>query len=116
MIFVCYPRENMKKKLTDNEGQFLKKRIKVEHAFSWLTQYRRIAFRFERTIKSFTSFCYLAMTNTLSGKLKGDPFQKKNSKNNLRDGTLCCFRNYLTNKTKILFNFSHYNAEIFSFQ
>ena len=44
-------------------------RIRVEHTFAWLDQYRRIILRYERTITQYKSFTYMALCHLISRRL-----------------------------------------------
>src|SRR5207244_10428034 len=79
-INYLYPiRKNMNPldDLTDAERIIMKDRMEVEHSFSWMVQYRRLGFRYDRHSEMFESFVYLAMTNIAIGKIK-DEFKDNN--------------------------------------
>jgi putative transposase len=77
--YIYYDKKNTKpiNRLNEAGKIILKKRIKVEHTFSWLEQYRRISFRYERQLGTFQSFIYLAMINIIAGLIKNRFFKIK---------------------------------------
>jgi hypothetical protein len=52
-------RKNMKKKLTTQEKNKLKKRNKIEHVFQKIKKYNRTQLRKEKKINNFMSFLYI---------------------------------------------------------
>ncbi len=69
--YLYYDKKNTKSnnRLTSSEKLIMKKRIAVEHTFSWIQQYRKLTDRYEKHIKSFESFIYLSLFNIVCSKI-----------------------------------------------
>ena len=69
-IFLIYPcRKNQKKINTEYQQSILQDRYKIENFMAWIKQYKRIANRYDKTIKSFIGFLYFALTDIIFKKM-----------------------------------------------
>lgn len=59
--FLAVPKKDMKKKLTPLQKLKMEKRPRIEHFFSSLKRFQRINTRMDRSINSFSSFCFIAL-------------------------------------------------------
>lgn len=66
---ICPVRKNQKRANTNKELLLLDKRHIVENFFSWLKKFRRVQQRYDKKIKVFTNFVYLATCMIISNKL-----------------------------------------------
>ena len=61
--------ENKIKHLSSEEKIKYKKRIKIEHSFSWIKRYKRIQEFNEKNIKIYESFLYFSLCSMLNNKI-----------------------------------------------
>jgi len=59
--FLAVPKKGMKKQLTELQKQKMEKRPRIEHFFSNLKRFQRINSRMDRSMCSFSSFCFIAL-------------------------------------------------------
>jgi len=71
-ISVVSPHKNNRKKPATQDGRQLRRyvrRWKVERAFAWFHNFRRIVVRWDRKIENFRQFIYLAMMKLMLNRL-----------------------------------------------
>lgn len=62
--FLAVPKKGMKRKLTHLQKLKMQNRHKIENLFAHLKVFRRLSLRMDRTMNSFSSFCYIALLAT----------------------------------------------------